>query len=84
MLQFDVTVPEFGETITIPNGGTMVGDGKSVAVTITEDESPAAAFLLPAGAALALSRGIYQAARKADPEGTSFMGILRGALAGNA
>lgn len=84
MLQFDVTVPGFGEAVALTDGQVIVGDGKQVAVTLTNEEGPLVAFMIPADVALALSRGIYQAARHADPERTSLIGQLRASAAGNA
>lgn len=84
MLSFDVTVPDFGETITVDGGMTMVGDGKSVAVTILEDQAPVTAFMVPAEFALDLSRRIWSAARHADPQNTSLIAQLRASFAGNA
>jgi hypothetical protein len=84
VLHFDVSVPEYGEAITIPGGDTMVSDGTMVAVTISEDETVAAAFMIPADVALALSRGIWTAARHADPQNTNLIAQLRSSFAGNA
>lgn len=82
MLSFDVSVPEFGETVTLEGGSTLVGDGKSVAVTLGTEEGPVAAFILPAERALGLSQELWAAGRKADPEGTSLLAHLKIALGG--
>lgn len=84
MLSFDVTVPEFGETIVLAGGATLVGDGRSVSVTLSSEEGPVAAFILPAERALELSREVWSAARRADPENTSLIATLRRSFAGNA
>lgn len=77
MLCFEVSVPEFGETTTLPGGKTIVADGKQVSVTIGGDEGPDVAFLLGAEEAAALASGIFGAARFADPRLGSFRSLLR-------
>lgn len=84
MLSFDVSVPEFGEAVSIWTGRPIVADGQSVAVTILEDDAPMTAFLVPAQDALTLSREIWKAARQADPQNTSLIAQLRASFAGNA
>lgn len=82
MLSFDVSVPEFGETVTLEGGSTLVGDGKSVTVTLGTQDGPVAAFILPAKRAMDLSQEIWSAARKADPEGTSLVNQLKSMMGG--
>ena len=84
MLSFDVSVPEFGEVVAAAGNSPMVGDGKSVAVTLSAEEVPVVAFLLPAEEALELSQRIWSAARKADPENTTLIATLSRRMAGNA
>ena len=84
MLSFDVSVPEFGEAVSIWTDLPIVADGKSVAVTILEDDAPMTAFIIPAEAAMTLSRQLWTAAREADPGNTSLIAQLRASFAGNA
>lgn len=84
MLSFDVSVPEYGEMVASAGGSPMVGDGKSVAVTLGTEEGPIVAFLIPAEEALELSQRIWSAARQADPQNTSLTAVLARTLAGNA
>jgi hypothetical protein len=84
MLSFDVSVPQFGETIQLPGYGAVIGNGKQVAVTILDEGSPRVAFVVPAEAALDLSQRMWSAARQADPESTSLIAALRRSFAGNA
>lgn len=83
MLHIDVSVPGLGEPAPLEGAAPLLGEEKQVRVTVIDEDGSKAAFQIPAKRALAVSREIYAAARKADPEGTSLGAILRSALADN-
>lgn len=84
MLHIDVSVPELGEVVELEGGQTLLGDEKSVTMVLADETGPVCAAQMPAKRAMALSQQLYTAARKADPDGTSFGAILRASVTGNA
>jgi hypothetical protein len=84
MLQINVSVPGLGEPTPLDSDEPLLGEEKSVRVVLANEDGPQTAFQIPAVRAVRLAAELHAAARRADPDGTSFGATLRDAVKGNA
>ena len=84
MLTLEVSVPQLGEVTTLGGGDALLGDEKSVMLTVGDQNGPVCAVQMPAARAITLSRDLWRAAREADGEVAGLLNILREAAGENA
>jgi hypothetical protein len=84
MLGIKVSVPGLGEPTPLDSDQPLLGEEKSVRVVFSDGGEAQSAVQMPARRAMKLAADLHAAARRADPEGTSFGAILRDAVKGNA